>query len=49
LSVGAYSAIDFKSNIVVVFIYDLCKGWREVVQLFFPIHDKSKVDTAECV
>lgn len=48
--VGGYSAIDLKKPpSLLSFMICVRKGWREIVQLFFPIHDKSKVDTTVCV
>lgn len=41
--------MDFETNNIIAFAYDLCKGCREIIQLVFPIHDKSKVDTEECI
>lgn len=41
--------MDFETNSIVAFVSGLCKGCREIIQLFFLFHDKSKVDTAACI
>lgn len=43
------NSMDFETNGIIASVHDLYKGCRQLIQLFFPIHDKSKVDTEECI
>lgn len=35
--------MDFETNSIIAVVYDLCKEYREIIQLFFPIHVKARL------